>query len=503
MTGDAVVACGAAAEATRDAGGDAWAVVEIAGRLARCRLSPAPRDLGLSAALGLLPVDHPRAVARVPQGAPLPLADARGRKGRGAWDSAPDLARSVVAKAVQAARIPLSRGRDPACGTGAFLVAMDEAGIAEIEGSDLDPVALAVAAVAAPRARLSQRSGLLPAPAVALVVGNPPFVSPEHQDKLLRAALRQRFPWLGARFDLAVPFAAACVEQVAPGGALGLVLPSSLFCQPYGAPLRRRWLEAHRVAALSPPRPFPGAAVDVVELVLGIHQEPAPLPPHGLDPAALLRIPGAPLGQALRPGDVALLEQIHAASVPLGSLCEVDTGVVSHGAHGGKAALLHDEPGPGRVPYVDARDLGTGRRRWLDYQPERMHRPKRPALFLDEKVLVQRLRGKGPVRAWLDDTGLFAGHTLTVLRPLPGAGLPARRVLELVQAPEIDGLVRLERGARLDLYPRDLAALPVPRRWLVEPGLSLVEAWGLPAAAGERLRQAAAARPAALDGAVG
>ena len=74
-------------------------------------------------------------------------------------------------------------------------------------------------------------------------------------------------------------------------------------------------------------------------------------------------------------------------------MAEVDTGVVSHGPGGGKSRLISDTAAPGRVPYVDARDLAAGRTRWLNYQPALMHRPKRPELFTSPKVLVQRLRG--------------------------------------------------------------------------------------------------------------
>ena len=45
-----------------------------------------------------------------------------------------------------------------------------------------------------------------------------------------------------------------------------------------------------------------------------------------------------------------------------------------------------------------------------------MHRPKRIGLFSGPKLLIQRLRGSGPVHAWLDDSGLIAG-TYAYSRP--------------------------------------------------------------------------------------
>jgi len=37
----------------------------------------------------------------------------------------------------------------------------------------------------------------------------------------------------------------------------------------------------------------------------------------------------------------------------------------------------------------------------------------------------------------------------------------------------------MERGSRLDLYPKDVRSIPVPRVWSENPRLSLAEAWKL------------------------
>ena len=52
------------------------------------------------------------------------------------------MARRVVTATVQACDTKPLVGLDPACGTGAFLVAMIEAGVREVYGTDLDPAAL-------------------------------------------------------------------------------------------------------------------------------------------------------------------------------------------------------------------------------------------------------------------------------------------------------------------------------------------------------------------------
>jgi hypothetical protein len=98
------------------------------------------------------------------------------------------------------------------------------------------------------------------------------------------------------------------------------------------------------------------------------------------------------------------------------------------------------------------------------------------------------------VRAWLDLDGLIAGHTLNVARPIDGR-IPASRLLDLLLAPESAGLNRLRHGRRLDLYPRDLAAWPVPRRWLEAVDLPLAEAWELDHARIARLAALASDAP--------
>mgnify|MGYP002639784219 CR=1 FL=1 len=401
------------------------------------------------------------------------------------------MAYRVVRAGLDAASGPVRRGLDPACGSGTFLLALHEAGVAELRGEDLDAAALAVAAVVAPSAHLQQRDGMRSGEAEDLVVGNPPFVPPERQEKGARLALRQRLPWLHGRFDLAVPFAWCCAERVRPGGGLCLVLPASLLAQPYGLELRRRWLAQHRITVLGQPEPFPGARVTVALVALQVGGVPAPMPPHGVPIEEVLALPAAPFSTQLRPGDAGLIARLRAVSVELGAHFEVDTGVVVHGAGHRRADLLSDLPGPGLLPYADARDLRRGRRRWLDYQPERMHRPKRPALFAGPKLLVPRVVADRPLEVFEDHSGLWVGHTVNVVRPT-GSVLPLARVAELLRSRVTRAILRLERGERLDVYPRDLRSLPVPLAWLELPALDLQRAWGLDDQDWHRLEQVGA-----------
>lgn len=396
------------------------------------------------------------------------------------------MARRAVRSALGAASGRVRVGLDPGCGTGTFLLALHEAGLAEIHGEDVDPVALAVASVVVPSARLVEKDGMLPGPPVDLVVGNPPFVPPERQDKQLRAELRERLPWLHGRFDLAVPFAWFAAERLRAGGGLCLVLPAPLLVQPYGRELRRRWLQRHRMVSLGAPEPFAGAKVEVCLVAAEAGAGPSPVPPHGVPPDELLALPDVPFVRQRLPGDGAILAAVRARSLPLGELCEVDTGVVVHGVHHRRRDLVHDAAAPGFVPYVDARDLRAGRVRWLDYRPEVMHRPKRPELFSSPKLLLPRVVAGGRVEAWVDRSGLWAGHTLNVVRPLDPR-LSLERLRALLVSAAARAVLLLERGNRMDLYPKDIRALPVPRPWLDQPELDLRTAWQLDEACWRRL----------------
>lgn len=458
-----------------------WDVVHHAGLLARCRPVIADRDLGLTAALRVVAPTSNQAVAIVPEGARYPTIDHAERRGRGAFDTPLDMARRVVAAAVaHSDPSPPKSGLDPACGTGAFLVAMAEAGVREIFGSDIDPLALRIAQIAVPRARLTVGDALCAGPKVDVVVGNPPFVPPEHQDKALRAELRRRFPWLAGRFDLVVPFAAMAVDRARSGGVVGLVLPAPMLVQPYAAVLRKGWIARHKFVELSGPHPFPGASVHVMLVVMRIDGGPAPLPAFGITPDELQRLDNAPLNPDLMPGDVDLVDRIRANSVPLGELCLVDTGLVAHMPGSTREKLLFDEPGPNRVPYADAKEFFAGKHRWLEYAPAQMHRPKRPEMFEGPKIVIQRLRGDGVVRAALDTQGIYVGHTCNVVIPRPiTPNVPLERLLDLIRSAVVNGVVRIERGDRLDLYPRDVASFPVPRSWLHDPTTTPEKAWGI------------------------
>ncbi|MFQ5704878.1 MAG: Eco57I restriction-modification methylase domain-containing protein [Gemmatimonadales bacterium] len=80
-----------------------------------------------------------------------------------------------------------------------------------------------------------------------VVVGNPPWVRAERIEPQRRKTLQQRFTWwsgnAGRGFkhlpDLSVAFIERCLELTAPGGSIGLLVPSKVSSAGYGERVRR------------------------------------------------------------------------------------------------------------------------------------------------------------------------------------------------------------------------------------------------------------------------
>lgn len=463
-----------------------WDVVRLGSLLARCVLGYADEELGLTRQLEPTSPGGKHAVITVRQGQPYPMLAQVGRRGRSPIDPPLDVARRIVASAMATVDGPLRTALDPACGCGAFLLALAEAGVEEIYGTDLDPLALTIAQIAVPQARLLQESPLKFGPQVDLLVGTCPWFPPQDQDRYVRKDLRRRFPWLGPMMDLCVPTAATGVERVRRGGAVGLLLPSEVLVQPYAAVIRRRWLERHRVVELS--GPHEQGTLPVSYVVLGVGQQPGPLPVFGVEPSDILRLENAPFDPDLRPGDVELVERIRSLSIPLRRVAELDTGLLAHGPHGSQHRVIHEEQAEGRVPYADAVDFFSRRLGWLDYQPGKLHRPKTRELFEQPKIVVQVARDRGPIRAAIDWDGVFLGHTCALILPRDQAP-PMKRLLELLRSPLTDAVGRIELGHARDLHPTVLGRLPVPIAWLEDPSISLQQAWQLKRGEVERLQR--------------
>ncbi len=224
------------------------------------------------------------------------LVLSRGRRRRGGvHHTSPEVARAVV-EVVAATSDVLSRPGpvvgDPAVGGGAFLlavldhvaatrrphVALRHRLVSGIEAVDVDPLA-----VAATRAALGLWVGAPVDPPglvvgdhlevgfrrpVDLIVGNPPFRSPQRRDTARgareRERLARRWPEVGGLVDDAMVFWRAGLDALTGGGVMALVQPLSSLGAQAAAAIRVLTLQRCRLAAVwVPGRRVFDAAVDV------------------------------------------------------------------------------------------------------------------------------------------------------------------------------------------------------------------------------------------------
>lgn len=166
------------------------------------------------------------------------------RRALGAYYTPADVAGDLVAWATDGLDPPC-RALDPACGAGAFLVAVHRAWPeADLVGLDVDPGAVAACRVALPEADVRLADGLVVGvQGFDLVVGNPPFLgqlaSATARDRSARERLRERFGSAASGYvDTAALFLLAGLDAVRPGGRVVLIQPESVLGTAHTGPLR-------------------------------------------------------------------------------------------------------------------------------------------------------------------------------------------------------------------------------------------------------------------------
>jgi len=297
---------------------------------------------------------------------------------------------------------------DPACGDGRWL---EEAHAlwpeARLEGWDIDPAAIAKASARGLPATFTARNALTgPERKVAdLVVGNPPYVRPQHLDKTTRAYVwGGRFVTATDKCDLYAPFTERMLEL---GGRVALVLADTWLSMTSFAAMRDL-VDPHIDRLLDlPGGTFEDALVGTVVLLTGEgRRERGNLSPEGISGLRpLVRTDG------LYPADGAL-DLPHRST--LADHWRLRMGIVC----GAYAEWVHAAPG-----HHDDRRTCRGRDiqrfsiadrgEYVRYQPREMLRrrpyvaPKTAALFdVSEKVVLSGASGK-TLRAAVDTERRF------------------------------------------------------------------------------------------------
>ena len=123
--------------------GDPWVVVGQVGLLCRCVVAKAESPIGLNQFLQRRKSGGRASLVDIPQGALFPIPEHDGRKSSGSFDTPRLMARRVATEALAAVDGAVSVGLDPACGTGALLLALRELNVPKVVGYDVDSLALA------------------------------------------------------------------------------------------------------------------------------------------------------------------------------------------------------------------------------------------------------------------------------------------------------------------------------------------------------------------------
>jgi hypothetical protein len=342
------------------------------------------------------------------------------------------------------------------------------------------------------------------------VVGNPPYVRAESADKAEREWIQTsgRYDTICGRFDVYAVFVESGINLVHEGGSVGFIIPAAFLTINYTAKLRAALLRDSTVATIVDLRDqdvFPDAAVQTCVIgierktpqqdskyhlcrVLGAQQiqDTGSLVPTQL---SILQVEDQPIRLDAVATQFALKSRVDAISSPLGNLCYCITGVVAHDSETGasKDRLIHVS----RIndtcrPYFEAKEwpgryIPVAPKRFIEYRPEEMHRAKFPELFESAKILVQAIAPNGPIPAVLDETGVYANHSMNCcvklenvlhlgprlnLGPIaepPDQKYELRAILTLISSRMMASYKQLFIGHELGVFPETLRRLPIRR----------------------------------------
>ena len=387
------------------------------------------------------------------------------RREAGLYYTPPALAARVVELAL---RFGKGGVLDPCAGAGAFLLAAARAGVTDLRGIDLDAAALKVARKVVPRAVLTRADSLrCEVPPADVVVSNPPY------GHVRDAWLVKRFPALeGGEIDRYAAFLLRSLELARPGGVVALLIPDTWMFLSRAWRLREAVLAQAEVAALVDfGKPFASAKDTRVHAAVFVRRPAALRSVHvARDSEELAPVPQGRLGRApwvvyrTRP-EQALCEAMERASVPLGSVCEVEYGLRT----GDNARHVERRaPAPSEIGLAGGEDIVPFGLRW---KPKTLVRlaaplPGRP------RVAIQRIRtnSKAPWARWLE--AAMVPPSLVCLDSLSTLAAPDEllwALLGLVSSVALNRIHRL-RTTDVNVKPAALRELPAPRRLMEAPG---------------------------------
>jgi hypothetical protein len=274
-----------------------------------------------------------------------------------------------------------------------------------------------------------------------VILGNPPYIRPENQEKLERRFLMDsgKYKTLYGRFDLFAVFLELSLALCRQSGRTSMIVPAAVLSIDYATKLRKTMLDSTVIESVADLRGFDVFGGIGVECCIPVILNENPGADHQIEyeaqssqeakiidcvhrtpQASFLLFPNYLMKVELNPSSVSLMEKIERSSIPLGSICYCITGVVAHDSATGesKDRLIHEVSVDNTCkPYIEAKEW-EGRyseirpKRCIEYKPELMHRPKFPELFESEKILIQGISSGPLIPATYDTTGVYCNHSL-------------------------------------------------------------------------------------------
>jgi len=277
------------------------------------------------------------------------------------------------------------------------------------------------------------------------VIGNPPYIAPENQDKEVRSYFisSDYFTTAYGRFDVYLLFYEIGICNVHNMGRVGYITPYSVLVQNYARELRKQIIDKHQVESivdLTRLNVFQDATVSPIVMIIqkgrrGENRDfrllkPDNNAPHDfkgiadLNTEVFKKVPNFMFRLSLRTNTIDIFRKVGRLSVDLDELVYVITGCVIYGQRGsifgderGKDALIYEK----RVnehcrPYVEGKEISrygaVNPVRFLSYEPQKMHRSKFPELFENEKIFVRDIPGQQGLIATRDCEHVYSDHTL-------------------------------------------------------------------------------------------
>jgi len=333
------------------------------------------------------------------------------------------------------------------------------------------------------------------------VVGNPPYLNLKRGflDEAYKRRIERTYACAAGQYDSFALFGEKAIDLLRPGGLLGFVLPRPVLASESYRSFREICFAQGLTDVVECGRPFAGAEVEAVVLVVRKNGKPGVVRLRELSAGgtrelgatpyeAFGRLPNRNFSSRLTPATLAMVEKLGAMPCRLGDVVDV----LARGLECGKRdrAVVAYRPGEGIHRLVRGEDVGQYRIAdaglGFDAGTSTPKVIKAPATYeASPKILLRRVADR--IVAALDEESRWPLNTLYCLTPRPGLSVcsllgilnssiatlwlrvvfladdklfPYLRIsqLEAIPFPDPDGF-RAEERERLDLLVRRMIVL--------------------------------------------